>query len=173
MLWHNFHKTKSQTSHATYRISILQVIPHSLLCHIRYVINSQNIAKQPISITNTFKVLRMNFFWKLEWHNWYIVFDHIFEVVLVELWSDMFAPPIISWLRSRRRSFHMRELVGGWCEVSRLRENLVDELRVVDDASSSVFEDPPPPNTAFNPPGLMPSTKPGLSFPPKSMIYFC
>ena len=55
---------------------------------------------------------------------------------------------------------------GGW-ECSRLREYLVDEFLVVDDASSSVFEDPPLLKTAFKAPGLIPSTKPGLSFPPK------
>ena len=48
----------------------------------------------------------------------------------------------------------------------------MDELRVVDEASSSVFEEPPPPNTALNPPGLIPSTKPGLSFPPKKCDLF-
>ena len=62
--------------------------------------------------------------------------------------------------------------MGCWwgCEDSRLLENFVDELRVVDDASSSVFEEPPPPKTAFNPPGLIPSTKPGLSFPPMNLV---
>ena len=46
----------------------------------------------------------------------------------------------------------------------------MDEFRVVDEASSSVFEDPPLLNTAFKAPGLIPSTKPGLSFPPKDIM---
>ena len=66
----------------------------------------------------------------------------------------------------------MRELVGGCCECSRLRETLVDELRVVEDASSSVFEEPPPPRTAVNPSGPMPSINPALSFPPENRKYF-
>ena len=42
----------------------------------------------------------------------------------------------------------------------------MDEFLVVDDASSSVFDDPPLLKTAFKGPGLIPSTNPGLSFPP-------
>ena len=95
-------------------------------------------------------------------------FDHILEVVLVDP-----SPPIISWaLASRRRSFHIKEFVagGGW-ECSRLREYFVDEFLVVDDASSSVFDDPPLLRTAFKGPGLIPSTNPGLSFPPRKSNY--
>ena len=95
-------------------------------------------------------------------------FDHILEVVLVDP-----SPPIISWaLASRRRSFHIKEFVagGGW-ECSRLREYFVDEFLVVDDASSSVFDDPPLLRTAFKGPGLIPSTNPGLSFPPRKLNY--
>lgn len=54
--------------------------------------NSQYQISNTSEFEKTFKTHVFVHLKKLEWQ----VFDHILEVVLVELWSEMLAPPIIS-----------------------------------------------------------------------------